>query len=86
MKIFSSLRMFALLALGLMVAVSRLEAQAFGLSVTASANPVGVSNSLTYTIIMTNLTGRVTNGHGDQHADRDITPVRHAHGHPGIET
>jgi len=55
MKIFSSLRVFALLALGLMVAVGRLEAQVFGLSVTASANPVGVSNTLTYTIVVTNL-------------------------------
>ena len=57
MKIFSSLRMFALLALGLMVAVSRLEAQGVGLLLGASASSIGVSNTLTYTVIVTNLTG-----------------------------
>jgi len=57
MKIFSSLRMFALLALGLMIAVSRLEAQGVGLLLGASASSIGVSNTLTYTIIVTNLTG-----------------------------
>jgi uncharacterized repeat protein (TIGR01451 family) len=57
MKIFSSLRMFALLALGLMIAVSRLEAQGVGLLLGASANSIGVSNTLTYTVIVTNLTG-----------------------------
>ncbi|MGD0208910.1 MAG: hypothetical protein ABSC89_15015 [Verrucomicrobiota bacterium] len=49
--------MFALLALGLMVAVSRLEAQGVGLLLGASANSIGVSNTLTYTVIVTNLTG-----------------------------
>ena len=34
---------------------TRAEAQGFGLLVTASPSPVGVSNSLTYTIITTNL-------------------------------
>ena len=48
--------MFALLALGLMVAGIRAEAQGFGLSVTAPFN-ILVSNSLSYTIIITNLTG-----------------------------
>ena len=47
-----------MLALGLMLAGIRAEAQSFGLSVTASPNPIGVSNSLTYTISVTNLTGR----------------------------
>jgi uncharacterized repeat protein (TIGR01451 family) len=56
MKIFSSLRMFALLALGLMVVATRLQAQSVGLSVVASPSPVAVSNSLTYTITVTNLT------------------------------
>jgi uncharacterized repeat protein (TIGR01451 family) len=49
--------MFALLALGLMVAVGRVDAQNMWLLVTASANPVGISNNLTFTITVTNLTG-----------------------------
>jgi uncharacterized repeat protein (TIGR01451 family) len=57
MKIFSSLRMVALLALGLMVAVTRLEAQGVGLSLTTPAGAIMVSNTLTYTITVTNLTG-----------------------------
>jgi uncharacterized repeat protein (TIGR01451 family) len=57
MKIFSSLRMFALLVFGLMVAVSRVGAQDMWLSVGVSANPVGISNNMTYTITVTNLTG-----------------------------
>jgi len=57
MKIFSSLRMVALLALGLMIAVSRLEAQGVGLLLGVSANSIGVSNTLTYSITVTNLTG-----------------------------
>jgi uncharacterized repeat protein (TIGR01451 family) len=56
MKIFSSLRMVTLLALGLMVAVSRLEAQGLWLNVITSENPVGVSNNLTFTITVTNWT------------------------------
>ena len=48
--------MFALLALGLMVVATRLQAQSVGLSVVASPSPVAVSNSLTYTITVTNLT------------------------------
>jgi uncharacterized repeat protein (TIGR01451 family) len=55
MKIFSNLRVFALLALGLMVAGIRAEAQFVGLSVVASPSPVGISNNLTYTITVTNL-------------------------------
>jgi uncharacterized repeat protein (TIGR01451 family) len=50
-------RLFALVALGLMVAGTRVEAQGLALSVTASTNLVVVSNSVTYTINMTNLTG-----------------------------
>ena len=49
--------MFALLALGLMIAVSRLEAQSVGLSLTTPASAIMVSNTLTYTITVTNLTG-----------------------------
>jgi len=56
MKIFSSLRIFALLALGLMAVAARVEAQDMWLHVTASANPVGISNNLTFTITVTNLT------------------------------
>jgi uncharacterized repeat protein (TIGR01451 family) len=56
MKIFSGLRMFALLAFGLVVAGSRLAAQGIGLSITSSTNVIAVSNSLTYTINLTNLT------------------------------
>ena len=56
MKIFSSLRMLALLALGLMAVAIRVEAQTVGLSIVASPSPVAVSNSLTYTITVTNLT------------------------------
>lgn len=57
MRISSGLRIFVLLALGLMAVTSQVEAQYLGLSVTASPSPVGVSNSLTYTITVTNLTG-----------------------------
>ena len=59
MRIPSGLRMFALLAFGLVVAGTRAEAQSFsfGLFATGSPNPVIVSNSLTYTIIVTNLSG-----------------------------
>jgi uncharacterized repeat protein (TIGR01451 family) len=59
MKIFSSLRILALLVLGLTVAVNRVEAQSIGLSVTPSANAVAVSDSLTYTIVVSNLTGTI---------------------------
>jgi len=48
--------MFALLAFGLVVAGSRLAAQGIGLSITSSTNVIAVSNSLTYTINLTNLT------------------------------
>jgi uncharacterized repeat protein (TIGR01451 family) len=57
MKIFYSLRMFALLTFGLTVLVSRLEAQGMWLHVAVSANPIGISNNLTLTITVTNLTG-----------------------------
>ena len=47
--------MFALLALGMMAVAIRVEAQSVGLSVVASPSPVGISNNLTYTITVTNL-------------------------------
>jgi uncharacterized repeat protein (TIGR01451 family) len=49
--------MLVLFAVGLMAACPRAEAQGFGFSVTGSANSILVSNSLTYTINVTNLTG-----------------------------
>jgi uncharacterized repeat protein (TIGR01451 family) len=57
MKIFSSLRMFALPALGLMVAISRLEEQGLWLNVGTPSFAIGVSNNLTFYISVTNLTG-----------------------------
>ena len=58
MRVSSGWRMFALLVLGLTIAANPVKAQlGFGLSVTASPSPVAVSNSLTYTITVTNLTG-----------------------------
>ena len=48
--------MLALVVAGLMAACPRAGAQGFGLSVTASATSMVVSNSLTYTINVTNLT------------------------------
>jgi uncharacterized repeat protein (TIGR01451 family) len=56
MKSFT-LRGFALLVAGLMVACLRADAQGFGFSVTDSANSILVGNSLTYTITVTNFTG-----------------------------
>ena len=66
MRIFSGFRLLAWLALGLMVTVSRLEAQGVGYHWTAIPSPILVSNTLTYTVILTNQTGvsssfRVTN-------------------------
>ncbi len=57
MRVPSGWRVFAFLVLGLTAAVSRAEAQSFGLSITASANPAFVNSSLTYTIQVTNTTG-----------------------------
>ncbi len=57
MKGFSNYLKSGLLALAMIVACSRAGAQAFGLSVVPSANSLLVSNSLTYTINATNLTG-----------------------------
>ncbi|HKW28362.1 MAG TPA: DUF11 domain-containing protein [Verrucomicrobiae bacterium] len=57
MKGFSHFLKSGLLALAMIVACSRAGAQAFGLSVVPSANSLLVSNSLTYTINATNLTG-----------------------------
>lgn len=49
--------MFALLVLGLMAVAIRVEAQSyFGLSIMVP-NQIGVSNTLAYTIVITNLTG-----------------------------
>ena len=59
MRVPSGWRMIALLVLGLMVAATRVEAQGFGLSITASANPAFVNSSLTYTILVTNSTGLI---------------------------
>jgi len=56
MKDFIHLRMLALVVAGLMVAGPRAGAQGFGLFVTPSATSMLVSNSLTYTINVTNLT------------------------------
>jgi uncharacterized repeat protein (TIGR01451 family) len=56
MKVFFNLRMLALLAGGLL-AGARADAQNFALSVTNSANSLLVSNAVTYTINVTNLTG-----------------------------
>ena len=56
MKFFSKFRMLAMLAVALMAIGTRAEAQGFGISVTSSATVIGVSNSLTYTINLTNLT------------------------------
>lgn len=61
MKGFSCYSKSGLLALAMIVACSRAGAQAFGLSVIPSANSLLVSNSLTYTINVTNLTGLVLN-------------------------
>jgi uncharacterized repeat protein (TIGR01451 family) len=57
MKMLSRMRTVVLLTLGLIFTVDRAEAQGFGLSATPSANAVAVSNSLTYTVLVTNLTG-----------------------------
>ena len=58
MKAFFHLQMLALFVFGLMAVCPRAGAQGFfGLSVTNSANSILVSNSLTYTINVTNLTG-----------------------------
>jgi uncharacterized repeat protein (TIGR01451 family) len=57
MRFFYILRIIAVLVAGLFVAGKKAEAQGFGLSVTSSADSILVSNSLTYTITVTNLTG-----------------------------
>ena len=61
MKFFSRFRMFAMLAAVLMAIGTRAEAQALALSASTSTNLVVVSNSVTYTINVTNLTpGSIT--------------------------
>ncbi len=57
-KWFRRFRILVLFAIGLMVGCPRVEAQPrFGFSVTESASSMLVSNSLTYIINVTNLTG-----------------------------
>ncbi len=56
MKVFLHLRRLALLVAGLVAVCPRAGAQSFGLSVTSSSSSILVSNSLTYTINVTNLT------------------------------
>jgi uncharacterized repeat protein (TIGR01451 family) len=56
-KGFSYFLTLGLLATAMMLAGLRAGAQGFGLSVTPSASSILVSNSLTYTITITNLTG-----------------------------
>jgi uncharacterized repeat protein (TIGR01451 family) len=57
MKFFFKFRLFAALATALILAGTKVGAQGFGLGVTSSASSILVSNSLTYTITVTNLTG-----------------------------
>lgn len=57
MKFFPCFRVLLLFAAGVVAASLRADAQGFGFSVTESANSILVSNSLTYTINVTNLTG-----------------------------
>jgi uncharacterized repeat protein (TIGR01451 family) len=57
MKAFLHLRLLALVMAGTLAICPRAGAQGFGLSVTNSANSIMVSNSLTYTINVTNLYG-----------------------------
>jgi uncharacterized repeat protein (TIGR01451 family) len=54
MSFFSKLRMFAVLVVALIANGTRAEAQGIFLSATSSANSLLVSNSLTYTISVTN--------------------------------
>jgi uncharacterized repeat protein (TIGR01451 family) len=65
MRIFSGLQRLAWLALGLTMAVNRLEAQLVAYRWSAIPSPILVSNTLTYTVILTNLdvsaSFRVTN-------------------------
>ncbi len=60
MKFFYKVRLPAAVAVALLLAGTKLEAQSvgyFGLSVSSSASSILVSNSLTYTITVTNLVG-----------------------------
>jgi uncharacterized repeat protein (TIGR01451 family) len=57
MKCFFKLRIAAALAMALLVTGEKIEAQSFGLGVIGSADSLLVSNSLTYTINVTNLSG-----------------------------
>ena len=59
MKWFSKFRMLAMVATVLMAIGTRAEAQVLALSATTSTNLVVVSNSVTYTINVTNLTSSV---------------------------
>jgi uncharacterized repeat protein (TIGR01451 family) len=57
MKAFLHLQMLALVMAGTLAVCPRAGAQGFGLSVSNSANSIMVSNSVTYTINVTNLNG-----------------------------
>jgi uncharacterized repeat protein (TIGR01451 family) len=57
MRVSSGWRMLALLLLGMTVAANRVEAQTVGYWIGAAPAPTGVSNNITYAIIVTNLTG-----------------------------
>jgi uncharacterized repeat protein (TIGR01451 family) len=57
MKFICILRITALLMIGFIIAGEKAEAQSFGLGVAPSADSIAVSNSLTYNITVTNLTG-----------------------------
>lgn len=57
MKVSPGIRMSALLVLGLIFTGTRAGAQIFGLSVTTSATTIAVTDSLTYTISVTNQLG-----------------------------
>ncbi len=54
MRFFNILRIIAVLTITTLAAGNKAEAQNFGLSVTSSAGSILVSNSLTYTITLTN--------------------------------
>jgi uncharacterized repeat protein (TIGR01451 family) len=57
MRVFYILRIIVVLAVAMLVAGARAEAQGFGLGVTNSADFLQVNDSATYTIFVTNLTG-----------------------------
>ncbi|MFZ0827663.1 MAG: DUF11 domain-containing protein [Verrucomicrobiia bacterium] len=56
MRVSSGWGRFALLVFGLMIVATRIEAQGVGYFIQAP-NPIAVNNNITYTIVVTNLTG-----------------------------